>query len=234
MLEPLIGGADVGETLRARDFHLVNLLEGQDCSRCCWGSSAAPRRRDRRTSRSWSAPSGASLPTGRSREELRGSSNSTSDTFPTNEKPEILAKELDYEEHHNSAFRLWLTAISLFVTMCKSFLGDLLVHRGRRLQGAFVDLPAKEGDTLDVDVRERVLNLSSAADGEYNLVLLLVDAEVVVRRPQRFTGLHVEDFHQVSDHRLVRAVGRRGVRSVPRHLSQNGDGVHGTDTVSTR
>ena len=77
--------------------------------------------------------------------------------------------------------------------MCKSLLGDLLVHRGRRLLGAFVDLPAKEGDTLDVDVRERVLNPSSAADGEYNLVLLLVDAEVVVRRPHRFTRLHVED-----------------------------------------
>ena len=30
-------------------------------------------------------------------------------------------------------------------------------------------------------------------DGEHNLVLLLVDAEVVVRRPHRFTGLHVED-----------------------------------------
>ena len=62
--------------------------------------------------------------------------------------------------------------------MCKSLLGDLLVHRSRRLLGAFVDLSAKEGDTLDVDVRERVLYLSSAADGEYNLVLLLVDAEV--------------------------------------------------------
>ena len=31
LLEPLIGGADVGETLRGRDLHLLNLLEGQDC-----------------------------------------------------------------------------------------------------------------------------------------------------------------------------------------------------------
>ena len=30
LLEPLIGGADVGETLRGPDLHLVNLLEGQD------------------------------------------------------------------------------------------------------------------------------------------------------------------------------------------------------------
>ena len=31
LLEPLIGRAEVGETLRGRDLHLVNLLDGQDC-----------------------------------------------------------------------------------------------------------------------------------------------------------------------------------------------------------
>ena len=31
LLEPLIGEADVGKTLRGRDLQLVNLLEGQDC-----------------------------------------------------------------------------------------------------------------------------------------------------------------------------------------------------------
>ena len=32
LLNPLIGGADVGETLRGRDLHLGNLFEGQDLS----------------------------------------------------------------------------------------------------------------------------------------------------------------------------------------------------------
>ena len=31
LLEPLICGAEVRETIRGRDLHLVNLLDGQDC-----------------------------------------------------------------------------------------------------------------------------------------------------------------------------------------------------------
>ena len=32
LLDPSIGGADIGETLRGRDLHLDNLFEGQDLS----------------------------------------------------------------------------------------------------------------------------------------------------------------------------------------------------------
>ena len=100
-----------------------------------------------------------------------------------------------------------------------------MVHSGRRLEDASVDLPAKEGDTLDVDAREHVLDSSSTADGEHNLVRLLVNAQVVVRRPHSFAGLSVEDvlgfevLHQVADHRLVGAVSRCGVHSVPQALT---------------
>ena len=114
--------------------------------------------------------------------------------FQTFEKPELLAKELDHEEHRNTATQTAADDRDLLARLHMQivhFLGDLLVHRGGRLEDASVDLAAKEGDTLDVDVRERVLDSSSAADGELNLIRLLVDgrgnssAPTLLRRTPR-------------------------------------------------
>ena len=186
LLEPLIGGADTGETLRRPDLHLVNLLEGQD--RFHDVVEGAARHHvdvmDKRVGRGMhpakhlhQRPKGGKI----------GEAPATARLiyFQTFERPEALTKELDHEEHRNSApqpvpeDRDLVASLHVQITQ---LLGDLLEHHGRRLEDAFVDLSVKQEDTQDVDVREGTLNFSTAAGVQHNLVRLQVDAEEKVRR----------------------------------------------------
>ena len=110
--------------------------------------------------------------------------------FRTFERSDALTKEVDQEEHRNSApqpVREDRDLVASLLVQIVQLLGDLLEHHGRRLEDAFVDLAVKQEDTQDVDVREGTLNFSTAAGGEHNLVRLQVDAEVIVRRPRPST-----------------------------------------------
>ena len=64
----------------------------------------------------------------------------------TNEKPELLANQLDQEEHRNFATEAVADDRYLFVSLHVQAVllpGDKLVHRGRRLEDVSIDLPAK-------------------------------------------------------------------------------------------
>ena len=86
LLEPLIGGADIGETLRGPDLHLVNLLEGQD------RFHEVVERAARHHVDVMDARAGRGMHPAARVTHIR-----------TLEKPELLTKELDHEEHRNSA-----------------------------------------------------------------------------------------------------------------------------------
>ena len=188
LLEPLIGGAAVGETLRGQDLHLVNLLEDKDRFHDVAGGTAGQHVDgvDGRENR-------GAHPAGhlhrRSEAGRSGEARATERLirFQTSQKPDLSTKELDNEEDCNSdtqaapddhdfSARLHVRIMQL--------LGDLLEPHCRRLEGAFVDLVVQEGDALDVD-------LSIAAGGEHNLVRLHVNEEVVAWRPR--SSIHLQN-----------------------------------------
>ena len=144
--------------LRGRDHHLFNLFEGQDHFHDVV-EGAARHHVDVMDDRVSDGAHSVGHLHQQAEAGRRGEAPATAGLIlkQTNEKPELLANELDQEEHRN-----------------------------------FATLPKRVTLWMSTSVSAS-LNLSSAADGECNLVLLLVDAEVVVRRPHRFTGLHVED-----------------------------------------
>ena len=98
LLEPLICGAEVGETIRGRDLHLVNLLEGHGAARHQVDVM------DKRVSRGMHPAGHLSQ-----RPEAGRSGEAPATTrltrFQTFEKPVLLAKELGNEEDRDSATR---------------------------------------------------------------------------------------------------------------------------------
>ena len=103
LLEPLIGGAAVGETLRGQDLHLVNLLEGKDRFHDVAGGTARQHADavDGRENR-------GAHPAGhlhrRSEAGRSGEARATERLmrFQTSQKPDLFTKELDNEEDCNS------------------------------------------------------------------------------------------------------------------------------------
>ena len=118
LLKPLTGGADVSETLRGRDHHLFNLFEGQDHFHDVV-EGAARHHVDVMDDRVSDGAHSVGHLHQQAEAGRRGEAPATARLIriQTNEKPELLANELDQEEHRNFATlpKLWpTTAIFLF------------------------------------------------------------------------------------------------------------------------